>query len=366
MKDIRIEKMADVLVNYSTKVRKGEIVQIKAYGTATEPLLKEVYRLCLQKGAKYVDSRLVVPELGRTFYNNATDEQLAYFPQHELDFMKKVDVYIGIAAVENSMHLSRAKQDSVVAYDKVMRPILDERVKNSRWVICRYPTEGSAQDAKMSLEEYEDFLFSACNIDWEAESAKQERLKRMMDATDSVRIVASDTDISFSIKGIKAMKCDGHHNIPDGEVYTAPVRDSVEGFISYNCPSVYQGKEFNNVRLKFEKGMVVEATSPGMDEALNKVLDTDEGARYIGEFAIGVNPNITEPMRNILFDEKIFGSIHLTPGQCYEECDNGNKSAVHWDLVKILTDDGEIYFDGVLIQKDGLFVHDGLLGLNPV
>lgn len=358
--------MAQVLVNYSTKLRKGEIVQIKAYGTATEPLVKEVYKLCLAKGAKYIDCRLVVPELGRIFYNNATDEQLAYFPQHELDFMKEVDVYIGIAAVENSMHMSRANQDSVVAYDKLMRPILDERVKNSRWVICRYPTEGSAQDAKMSLEEYEDFLFSACNIDWELESAKQEKLKKLMDSTDIVRILASDTDISFSIKGIKAKKCDGHHNIPDGEVYTAPVKDSVEGFINYNCPSLYQGKEFNNVRLKFEKGKIIEATSPGMDEALNKVLDTDDGARYIGEFAIGVNPSITEPMRNILFDEKIFGSIHLTPGQCYEECDNGNKSAVHWDLVKILKEDGEIYFDGMLIQKNGIFVHDELVDLNPV
>jgi aminopeptidase len=357
--------MAEVIVTYSTEVKKGDIVQISAYGTATEPLLKEVYRLCLEKGARYIDYRITSPEVGRLFYNHADEEQLKYFPQHKMDFMKKVDVYIGIAAVENSMQLAKARQESIVAYDRVMRPILDERVKHSRWVICRYPTNGSAQDAKMSLEEYEDFLFSACNIEWGEESKKQEKLKKLMDSADRVHIKASDTDITFSIKGMKAMKCDGRHNLPDGEVYTAPVRESVEGYITYNCPSVYQGKEFGNVRLEFEKGRIVKATSPGMDAPLNKVLDTDEGARYIGEFAIGINPNIKEPMRNILFDEKIFGSIHLTPGQCYEECDNGNKSAVHWDLVKILKGDGEICFDGAVIQKDGVFVHNDLLELNP-
>lgn len=365
MKDPRIEKMANVIVNYSTKVTKGDVVQIHAYGAATSPLLKEVYRLCLKKGARHIDYQVMMPGMGRVFYEEANREQLNYFPEHKLDFMKKVDVYIGIAAVENAMELANANQESIVIFDKVMRPILDERVKNTRWVICRYPTHGAAQDAKMSLDEYEDFLFAACNIDWAVESGKQEKLKSLMNETDAVRIRASDTDISFSIKGINAMKCDGHHNLPDGEVYTAPVRDSVEGYITYNCPSIYQGKEFNNVRLEFKEGRIVKATSPNMDEALNRVLDTDEGARHIGEFAIGVNPNITRPMRNILFDEKIFGSIHLTPGQCYEECDNGNKSSVHWDLVKILKGDGEIYFDDVLIQKDGLFVHKDMTDLNP-
>lgn len=365
MKDPRIQKMAEVLVDYSTKVKKGDIVQIHAYGAGTTPLLKEVYRLCLKKKAKYVDYQILIPEMGRIFFDEAKKDQLTYFPQHKMDFMKEVDVYIGIAAVENAMELANAKQTSIVAYDRVMRPILDERVRNTRWVICRYPTHGAAQDAKMSLEEYENFLFDACNIDWKSQSKKQEKLKKLMDKTENVQIRSSDTDIRFSIKGMKAMKCDGHHNIPDGEVYTAPVKNSVEGYIRYNCPSVYQGKEFNDVYLEFEKGRIVKASAPNMDKPLNKVLDTDEGARYIGEFAIGVNPNITMPMRNILFDEKIFGSIHLTPGQCYEECDNGNKSAVHWDLVKILKGDGEIIFDGKLIQKDGLFVPKTLADLNP-
>lgn len=364
MKDLRIGKFADVIINYSTGVKKGDIVQIDAFGVAAAPLVKEVYRKCLKKGAAYVDYNIGLPEMARTFYENADSEQLGYFPRHKLDFMKKVDVYIGIAASENAMEMAGVNQEIMVAYNKLMRPITDERVKNSRWLVCRYPTQGMAQDAKMSLEEYEDFLFSACNIDWEKESVKQESLKNLMEGVERVRIRASDTDVSFSIKGMAAMKCDGHRNLPDGEVYTAPVRDSVEGFITYNCPSLYQGKEFNDVRLEFKKGKIVAASSTGMDLELNRILDTDEGSRYIGEFAIGVNRKITRPMRNILFDEKIFGSIHLTPGQCYDACNNGNKSAVHWDLVKILSGDGELFFDDVLIQKDGLFVHEDLLVLN--
>jgi aminopeptidase len=279
--------------------------------------------------------------------------------------MKQVTVFIAISAADNSMVMAQANQSNMIAYAKVMRPISDWRVKKTRWVITRYPTHGAAQEAKMSLEEYEDYVFSACCIDWQRESRKQERLKRLMDRTDRVRIRASDTDLSFSIGGLPGIKCDGRFNIPDGEVFTAPVRDSVEGHITYNCPTVYQGKEFTNIRLEFQQGRIVRATAPGMDGPLNKILDTDEGARYVGEFAIGVNPGIRVPMRNILFDEKIFGSIHFTPGQCYDECDNGNRSAVHWDMVKLLEGDGEIWFDDTLIQRNGRFVLKELMDLNP-
>jgi len=218
----------------------------------------------------------------------------------------------------------------------------------------------------MSLEEYEDYLFSACCINWDLESEKQEKLKKLIDKTSKVRIVAPDTDLSFSIAGLPGIKCDGRLNMPDGEVFTAPVRDSVQGYISYNCPSIYQGKEYNGVRFEFKDGKIINATAEGgMTELLNKVLDTDDGARYIGEFALGINPGIHKPMRNILFDEKIFGSIHFTPGQAYDECDNGNRSAVHWDLVRLLTDGGEIWFDDILIQKNGLFLTEELLDLNP-
>jgi aminopeptidase len=186
-----------------------------------------------------------------------------------------------------------------------------------------------------------------------------------MDQADRVRIIASDTNLSFSIKGLPGIKCDGRFNMPDGEVFTAPLKTSVEGYITYNCPTLYQGKEFTGIRLEFSEGKIIKANAQGMDQQLNKILDTDEGGRYIGEFAIGVNPGIRVPMRNILFDEKIFGSIHFTPGQCYDECDNGNQSAVHWDMVKLLEGDGEIWFDDTLIQKSGRFVHPELLELNP-
>lgn len=365
MKDPRISEWAQVLVDYSTGVKKNDVVLISAGGIEALPLVKELYRLCLARGAKYVEYEFAVAEINRHFYNSASKAQLAYFPQHRLDFMKQVTVFIAIGAAENSKVMAQADQANMIAYAKVTRPIVDQRVKHTRWVITRYPTHGGAQEAGMSLEEYEDYLLASCCIDWRAESKKQEKLKKLMDRTDRVRILASDTDLSFSIKGLPGIKCDGRYNIPDGEVFTAPVRDSVDGFITYNCPSLYQGKEFTNIRLQFSAGKIVQATATGMDAELNKILDTDAGARYIGEFAIGVNPGIRRPMHNILFDEKIFGSIHFTPGQCYDECDNGNRSAVHWDMVKLLQGDGEIWFDDQLIQKDGRFVHRELLALNP-
>jgi len=365
MKDPRVRELAEVLVNYSTRVVPGDIVLISAAGFEAMPLVKELYALCLEKGAKYVEYEFNVPDINRYFYNAATEEQLSYFPEHKLDFMKKVTVYIGLSASDNSMVMAQANQQNMIAWSRQVRPIVDQRVKHTRWVITRYPTHSAAQEARMSLDEYEDYLFSACCIDWDEESAKQDLLKDLVDGADRVRIKASDTDLTFSIKGLPGIKCDGRLNIPDGEVFTAPVKDSVEGYITYNCPTIYQGKEFNNIHLEFEKGRIVRASSPGMDDALNRILDTDEGARYVGEFAIGVNPKIRTPMRNILFDEKIFGSIHFTPGQCYDECNNGNKSAVHWDMVKLLAGDGELWFDDVLIQKDGVFVHEALKALNP-
>lgn len=365
MNDPRIRQWAEVLVNYSTRVKKGDVVLISASGAEALPLVKELYVLCLEKGARYVEYEFTFPEISRHFFNRAKKEQLNYFPQHKLDFMKQVNVFIAISAADNTMTLAQADQSAMITHARVTRPISDWRVKNTRWVITRYPTFGAAQDAKMSLEEYEDYVFAACCIDWQAESRKQEKLKRYVDRADRVRILATDTDLTFSIKGLPGIKCDGRFNIPDGEVFTAPVRESVEGYITYNCPTIYQGKEFSNIRLEFSAGKIVKATCQGMDAELNRILDTDPGARYVGEFAIGVNPGIRRPMRNILFDEKIFGSIHFTPGQCYDDCSNGNKSAVHWDMVKLLEGDGEIWFDDRLIQKDGRFLPKDLLDLNP-
>ncbi|MEI6206860.1 MAG: aminopeptidase [Desulfuromonadales bacterium] len=365
MNDPRIRQFAEILVDYSTRVKKGDVVLINAAGLEALPLLKELYALCLKRGATYVEYAFAVPEIDRSFYNLANKQQLAHFPQHKLDFYKSLTVYIGISAGNNSMVMANARQEAMVTYQRVTKPLIDQRVKHTRWCVTRYPTHAAAQEARMSLDEYEDYLFSACCIDWKAESKKQDKLKKLMDMAKKVRITAPDTELSFSIDGMPGIKCDGRFNMPDGEVFTAPVKESVQGYITYNCPSIYQGKEYNGIRFDFKDGRIVKASAEaGMSAALNKILDSDDGARYIGEFSLGINPGIRQPMRNILFDEKIFGSIHFTPGQAYDECDNGNRSAVHWDLVRILSD-GEIWFDDVLIQKKGRFVHKELLELNP-
>jgi aminopeptidase len=224
-----------------------------------------------------------------------------------------------------------------------------------------------AQMANMSNEQFEDFYFSVCNLDYSKMSKAMDPLAELMNKTDNVKIKGIGTDLSFSIKGLPAIKCDGEFNIPDGEVYSAPVKDSVNGYITYNTPSEYQGYTYENIRLEFKQGKIIRATANDA-KRINKVFDTDEGARYVGEFAIGVNPYITKPMKDTLFDEKIMGSFHFTPGSCYDECSNGNESAIHWDLVSIQTPEyggGEIWFDDVLVRKNGKFVLPGLEVLNP-
>ena len=365
MSDPRIEKLADILVNYSTKVKRGDVCVIDFSGVRPLPLVKEIYRKCLRNKARYVEYNFSSEDLTKDFYCLAKGEQLSYFPKHRLEAMKKATVYIGIGGLENTQAFASAPLPSMVKREKVLRPIINRRVDHTRWVVTRYPTNGLAQDAKMSCEEFEDFYFKACNIDWHDFSNKITKLWRLVNRSREVRIKASDTDLRFSIKGIPAIKSEGLRNMPDGEVFTAPVRDSVQGYITYNTPSFYHGKEFNGVRLEFKDGKIASAQAQaGSGQELNKILDSDKGARYIGEFAFGLNKNITQPMKNILFDEKISGSIHFTPGQAYKNADNGNRSSIHWDLVKILKGDGEIYLDGKLIQKNGKFVTKELKGLN--
>lgn len=365
MADSRIEKLADILVNYSTKVKKGDVVMIDYSGVRCLPLIKEIYRRCLENGAKYTECNLTSEDLVKTFYDTASQEQLAYFPKHRLEAMKTATVYIGINGIENVQNYANISLPKMVTREKILRPIINRRVDFTRWVITRYPTVGIAQDARMSLEEFEDFYFKACNIDWSLFAKKIVHLWRLVDRAKEVRIQSRDTDLRFSIQGIPAVKSEGLRNMPDGEVYTAPVKDSVEGFITYNIPSLYHGKEFDGVRLEFKKGKIVKATSRvGSSDELNRILDTDPGARYIGEFSFGLNKNITRPIKNILFDEKIAGSFHFTPGQAYKVADNGNRSCVHWDLVKVMSTEGEIYLDGRLIQKNGKFILKELKGLN--
>ncbi|MGL4510283.1 aminopeptidase, partial [Cetobacterium sp.] len=288
---------------------------------------------------------------------------------YELERMKDMDAYIAIRGSENASELSDIDSAKMKIYtDYFMKPVhLSERVNNTKWVVLRYPNNSMAQLANTSLESFEDFYYNVCNLDYSKMSRAMDSLTALLDRTDKVRIVGPGTDLTFSIKDIPSVKCCGLRNIPDGEVYSAPVRDSINGVISYNTPSVYQGTTFENVCFRFENGKIVEATSNNT-ERLNEILNTDDGARHIGEFAIGVNPYILKPMKDTLFDEKIAGSIHFTPGQAYKLADNGNKSAIHWDLVLIQRPDfggGEIWFDDVLIRKDGIFVIEELEVLNP-
>ena len=283
--------------------------------------------------------------------------------------MAEMDCYIGIRGAENAAELADVPKERMALYETYyQKPVhSDIRVPKTRWVVMRYPNASMAQLAGTSLERFEDFYFDVCTMDYGKMAKAMEPLVAYMSRTDRVRLVGPGTDLRFSIKNIPVIPCAGECNIPDGEVYTAPVRDSVNGVIAYNTPSPYNGFCFENVRLEFKDGRIVKATANDT-ERINGIFDVDEGARYVGEFAIGVNPYVLEPMKDILFDEKIQGSIHFTPGCCYDEADNGNKSALHWDLVWIQRPEyggGEIWFDDVLVRKDGRFVVPELQGLNP-
>ncbi len=366
MRDIRMERLADVLVNYSCSVQKGEKVLIEGYDVPTEFILELVKKVYAAGGYPHVEifNNRIRRELLKGMSVELAEEMAKYAGSR----MDGMDAYIGIRGGNNSLELCDVPEEKRKIYDIYCgTPVLDKRVNHTKWVILRWPTEGMSQLAKRSTEDFEDFFFDVCTLDYAKMDRAMDSLKSLMERTDKVRIVAKDTDLSFSIKGIGAVKCSGQCNIPDGEVYSAPVKDSVNGHIHYNAPSIENGIEFKDVRLTFKDGKIIEATANDT-EACNAIFDTDEGGRYVGEFAIGVNPYITSAMGDILFDEKIAGSIHFTPGSCYDDCSNGNSSAVHWDLVLIQTPEyggGEIYFDDVLVRKDGLFVLPELLCLNP-
>ncbi|MFO7636104.1 MAG: aminopeptidase [Clostridia bacterium] len=365
MKDGRYEKLARTLINYSTSLQKGEKIFIDVYGwdnALARELVKKTYEA---GGIPFI--RCNDEKLSSLLFSGCSEEQLDVMCQNELAFMEHMDAYLGIRASDNIYESSIIPSDKLTLVRKKFKPVLDRRVNRTKWCVMRYPNASMAQLAGMSTGDFEDFYFDVCNLDYGKMSLCMDRLVELMERTDKVRITGPGTDVSFSIKGIPAIKCDGKMNIPDGEVFTAPVKESVNGTISFNTPSVSEGFTFEGIVLEFENGKIVKACAND-DERINKKLDTDEGARYVGEFAIGVNPFIHKPMKDTLFDEKIMGSIHLTPGNCYEEAENGNKSAVHWDLVLIQTPEwggGEIWFDGKLIRKDGIFVAEELLCLNP-
>ena len=364
--DTRINKLAELLVNYSCDVQQGDKVLIDYEGDCCKNLVRQLIKNIYKRGGlPYVNIK--DSAITREILLECSEEQLKFMNDYQLAQMKGMQGYIAIRAGANTSELSDVPSEKLNMYYKLTGPVLDYRVNETKWVVLRYPNSSMAQLANSSLEAFEDFYFNVCTLDYKKMSDAMDALVNLMNRTDKVRIKGPGTDLSFSIKDIPAVKCGGERNIPDGEVYTAPVKDSMNGTISYNTPSEEQGFTYENIVFEIKDGKIVNATAND-NQRINDLLDTDEGARYFGEFALGVNPYILEPMKDTLFDEKICGSFHLTPGASYEDAPNGNKSAVHWDLVMIQRAEyggGEIYFDDVLIRKDGIFVVPELECLNP-
>jgi aminopeptidase len=364
MHDARFDKLAKLLVEYSTRLKKNENVLIEAFDVPDE-MVVALIRAARKAGAvPFV--QVQHNQISRELAMDASDRQLNFAAAHELARMKKMQGYIALRGSNNITELSDVPVGKMQLVAKKMRPVQDHRVKKTKWCVLRWPTPSMAQLAGMSTEAFEDFYFNVCTLDYEKLQPGMRALKELMERTDRVHIKGPGTNLRFSIKAIPAVICGGDRNIPDGEVFTAPVKNSVEGHVTFNAPTIYQSIAFDGIRLDFKKGKVVKATS-NQTEKLNKILNSDAGARYIGEFSLGFNPYVMEPMRDILFDEKIAGSFHFTPGQAYEEADNSNRSQVHWDMVSIQRKSyggGEIHFDGKLIRRDGEFLPKELRSLN--
>jgi aminopeptidase len=365
MNDPRFDQLARVVTGHSTNIQKGEHVLIDAFDIPHEMTIALVRAVRARGGLPYV--QIHQAQVSRELAFHAEEAQCETTAKIQLAQMKKMQAYIAMRGAHNITESSDVPADRLKLVSQRMKPVLDWRVNKTKWVVLRWPTPSMAQLAGMSTEAFEDFYFRVCTLDYAKLTPGMKALKEAMEKTDEVHITGPGTDLRFSIKNIPAVASGGGHNIPDGEVFTAPVRNSVQGYIQYNAPTIYQGTAFDNIRLEFKDGKIVDATANNT-QRLNEILDSDPGARYIGEFAIGFNPHILHAMRDILFDEKIAGSFHFTPGNCYEATENGNRSQVHWDMVCIQRAEcggGEIRFDGKVIRKDGLFVPKPLQALNP-
>ena len=364
MQDARFDKLAKLLVEYSTRLKRGETVLIEAFDVPDEMTIALIR--ATRKAGAIPFTQIQRAQISREVALKANERQLNLIAIHELARMKKMDAYIALRGSNNITELSDVPAEQMKLVARKMRPVQDQRVQKTRWVVLRWPTPSMAQLAGMSTEAFEDFYFEVCTLDYRKLQPGMKALKALMGKTDRVEIKGPGTDLRFSMKGIPAIICGGDRNIPDGEVFSCPIKDSVQGHVTFNAPTIYQSIGFDGIRLEFRDGKIVDATS-NQTEKLNKILDSDPGARHIGEFSLGFNPHILHPMRDILFDEKIAGSFHFTPGQAYEEADNGNRSQVHWDMVNIQRPDyggGEIYFDGKLIRRDGEFLPKQLRSLN--
>jgi len=334
-----IREAADILVNHSIKVKSGDLIKIHA-GYEASPLALECARLLLQKGATpVIDMQLSGYEY--VFLKNAPMKVLQSLPKTTLYETKNVDGIINIMTPENTKELSKAIQP------------IRKYVLRKKWVLFLYPTNSAAQDARMSLEQYTNFVFGATNLNWNKEAKKMNKVHKLVQKAKEVHIIGKETDLRFSVKGRKFVADDGTHNMPGGEVFTSPQEKTTEGHIFYEFPAIWGGREVDDVYLEFKKGKVVKATAGEGEAFLKRMIKTDRGASYLGEWGIGLNPRITQHTKQILFDEKINGTIHLALGQSYPECRGTNKSAIHWDMIKDLRKGGRIYLDGKEVFRDG-------------
>lgn len=369
MLDPRITKLAEILITHSVRLQKGEHLLIETFDAP------DAIAIALVRAARKVGGHPHVTlrhnRITRALVEEAGDDMLSTWGDYDLYRMKKMQAYIGIRGSENVSEMAGVRDEIMKKHGRLyMKPVhFEQRVNHTRWCVLRWPTPSMAQLAQMNTEAFEDFYFRVCTLDYAKMDKAVQQLAQRMSSTDRVRLKGpGETDLSFSIKDIPVIPCTGSHNIPDGECFTAPVRDSVNGVIHFNTPTIYNGVSFENIRLEFKNGQIQKASAERNQEALDAIFATDDGSKYVGEFAIGFHPHIREPMKDILFDEKIAGSIHFTPGRAYETADNGNRSEIHWDLVLIQRPEyggGEMWFDDELVRKDGQFVVKDLEPLNP-
>lgn len=367
--DDRNIKLAHNLITNSISLKEGDNLLIEVFGELGIELANEIINQAKEIKANPILNVIKYDEL-KEFLINSSEEDIKEYGKKDYNRMKTMQAYIGISSPETDKTLEGVSQEKLELYNKYYTALvhLEQRVKHTKWCILKYPNEYFAKKSNMTLNEFKDYYYDACNADYNKMKIVMEPLKELMNRTNNVHIIAPGTDLTFSIKGIPAEKYYGTFNIPDGEVATCPIKESVNGYITYNTKTKYNEIIFENIRFDFKDGKIIKATAKENTKELNKILDTDEGARYIGEFAIGLNPYINNTMCDTLFDEKINGSFHFTPGMALEESDNGNKSAIHWDIVKIIREEcggGEIYFDNVLIMKNGIFILPELESLNP-
>jgi len=370
MSDPRWDQLAEILVNHSTRLSAGEALLVECFDLDDSTLPRLLVQKAARKGAyplvETKDTRIL-----RDLIKNGSEEQMRLLGGYERYRMERVQAYIALRGARNINEMADVPGEKMNLYNTFFqKPVhYDCRIKKTRWCVLRLPNASMAQQAGMSTEAFENFYFDVCNLDYPRLAKALRPLVERMEAAREVHITGPETDLRFSIEGIPVVPCAGEMNIPDGEVFTAPVRDSVEGYVRFNTPTIYQGSSFDGVRLDFSKGRITAADCKGGDaKKLRRILDTDEGAAYVGEWSIGCNPRVLNPMRDILFDEKIAGSFHLTPGNAYDEADNGNRSKIHWDLVQIQRPEyggGTIAFDGVPIRVDGRFVPEDLQALDP-